>query len=198
MLLDLGARPAGQWQSGHMSPIDAKAPDFETPQHEDGRGNTQSRYDYPFGITVNALGAALLRRRRGAAFLHLCQDRPRRARPAGRARLPDLRSEGPRRACAIRTTRRHSSRPTRSRSLRREGRARADGAHAHGRGIQPRRAGRPAVRSAPSGRQGHQGPRDSEIELGDPHRRAAVPRLSGHLRHHLHVRRRRGEPATRR
>ena len=56
LLLDLGARPAGHWQSGHMSPIDAKAPDFETPQHEDGRGNTQSRYDYPFGITVNALG----------------------------------------------------------------------------------------------------------------------------------------------
>jgi tricarballylate dehydrogenase len=56
MLLDVGARPAGQWQSGHMSPIDANAPDVETPQHEDGRGNTQSRYDYPYGITVNALG----------------------------------------------------------------------------------------------------------------------------------------------
>src|SRR5436190_14849511 len=56
MLLDLGARPSGHWQSGHMSPIDANAPDFETPQHEDGRGNTQSRYDYPYGITVNSLG----------------------------------------------------------------------------------------------------------------------------------------------
>src|SRR5438270_2183769 len=56
LLLDLGARPAGQWQSGHMSPIDANAPDFETPQHEDGRGNTQSRYDYPYGVTVNSLG----------------------------------------------------------------------------------------------------------------------------------------------
>ncbi len=55
-LLDLGARPAGQWQSGHMSPIDANAPDFEAPQHEDGLGNTQSRYDYPQGISVNALG----------------------------------------------------------------------------------------------------------------------------------------------
>jgi tricarballylate dehydrogenase len=56
MLIDLGARTAGHWQSGHMSPIDAAAPDFETPQHEDGRGNTQSRYDYPYGISVNALG----------------------------------------------------------------------------------------------------------------------------------------------
>lgn len=55
-LLDLGARPGGHWQSGHMSPIDANAPDFEAPQHADGRGNTQSRYDYPFGISVNALG----------------------------------------------------------------------------------------------------------------------------------------------
>jgi tricarballylate dehydrogenase len=56
LLLDLGVRPAGHWQSGHMSPIDANALDFETAQHEDGRGNTQSRYDYPFGISVNALG----------------------------------------------------------------------------------------------------------------------------------------------
>jgi tricarballylate dehydrogenase len=55
-LLALGAATAGQWQSGHMSPIDAHAPDFKTPQHGDGKGNTKSRYDYPFGITVNALG----------------------------------------------------------------------------------------------------------------------------------------------
>ena len=55
-LLDIGANPSGQWQSGHMSPIDGNAPDYETPQHEDGQGNTQSRYDYTKGITVNALG----------------------------------------------------------------------------------------------------------------------------------------------
>ncbi len=54
------------------------------------------------------------------------------------------------------------------------------------------------VRSAPAGRQGHQGLGDPEIELGEPHRRAAVPRLSGDRRHHVHVRRRRGQPATRR
>jgi tricarballylate dehydrogenase len=55
-LLDLGANPSGQWQSGHMSPIDGNAPDYETPQHEDGQENTQSRYDDTKGITVNALG----------------------------------------------------------------------------------------------------------------------------------------------
>jgi tricarballylate dehydrogenase len=59
-LVELGAMTSGQWQSGHMSPIDANAPDFETPQHSDGRGNTQSRYDYPYGITVNALGQRFL------------------------------------------------------------------------------------------------------------------------------------------
>jgi tricarballylate dehydrogenase len=56
LLIELGARGAGHWQSGHMSPVDANAPDFETLQDADGRGNTQSRYDYPFGISVNALG----------------------------------------------------------------------------------------------------------------------------------------------
>jgi len=55
-LVGLGAATAGQWQGAHMSPIDAKAPDLETLQHADGKGNTMSRYDYPFGITVNALG----------------------------------------------------------------------------------------------------------------------------------------------
>jgi tricarballylate dehydrogenase len=80
MLLDLGARHAGHWQSGHMSPIDAKAPDFETPQHEDGRGNTQSRYDYPYGITVNALGLRFRRARR--SIPQFCQD-PRCAGTAG-------------------------------------------------------------------------------------------------------------------
>jgi tricarballylate dehydrogenase len=55
-LLALGAKSAGHWQGAHMSPIDGKAPDVETPVRHDGRGNTMNRYDYQFGITVNALG----------------------------------------------------------------------------------------------------------------------------------------------
>jgi tricarballylate dehydrogenase len=55
-LLALGAKPAGHWQGAHMSPIDGKAPEVETPVRGDGRGNTMNRYDYQFGITVNALG----------------------------------------------------------------------------------------------------------------------------------------------
>jgi tricarballylate dehydrogenase len=56
MLLALGVKSAGHWQGAHMSPIDGKAPDVETPVRADGRGNTMNRYDYQFGITVNALG----------------------------------------------------------------------------------------------------------------------------------------------
>jgi hypothetical protein len=56
MLLALGVKSAGHWQGAHMSPIDGKAPDVETPVMHDGRGNTMNRYDYQFGITVNALG----------------------------------------------------------------------------------------------------------------------------------------------
>ena len=49
-------KAAGHWQGAHMSPIDRKAPDVETPAMSDGRGNSMNRYDYQFGITVNALG----------------------------------------------------------------------------------------------------------------------------------------------
>src|SRR5213080_74809 len=56
MLLALGVKSAGHWQGAHMSPIDGKAPDVETPVMSDGRGNMMNRYDCQFGITVNALG----------------------------------------------------------------------------------------------------------------------------------------------
>ncbi len=36
MLLALGVKSAGHWQGAHMSPIDGKAPDVETPAM-DGR-----------------------------------------------------------------------------------------------------------------------------------------------------------------
>lgn len=55
LLLDLGVKPAGHWQGAHATPIDANAPDDGTPLREDGQGNSCNRYDYMFGITVNAL-----------------------------------------------------------------------------------------------------------------------------------------------
>src|SRR5262249_44928005 len=56
ILLALGVKSAGHWQGAHMSPIDGKAPDVETPAMAGGQGNSMNRYDYQFGITVNALG----------------------------------------------------------------------------------------------------------------------------------------------
>ena len=56
MLLDKGAKAAGHWQGAHASPIDVNAPAVETPIMKDGLGNTMNRYDYTFGITVNASG----------------------------------------------------------------------------------------------------------------------------------------------
>jgi len=49
MLLELGAKPGGHWQSGHASPIDAKAPDVES-------GSAANRYTYPYCITVDERG----------------------------------------------------------------------------------------------------------------------------------------------
>jgi len=56
MAMALGALTTGQWQGAHMTPIDGKAPDFETPIKADGRTNKMNRYEYPQGITINALG----------------------------------------------------------------------------------------------------------------------------------------------
>jgi tricarballylate dehydrogenase len=56
MLLAMGVKAAGHWQGAHMSPIDGNAPAVETPAMKDGNGNSMNRYDYQFGITVNALG----------------------------------------------------------------------------------------------------------------------------------------------
>jgi tricarballylate dehydrogenase len=56
MLLDLGVKAAGHWQDAHFTPIDRNEPDGGTPLPDDGHSNTCNRYDYPMGITVNALG----------------------------------------------------------------------------------------------------------------------------------------------
>src|SRR5262249_3167455 len=56
LLRALGVKSAGPWQGAHMSPIDRMAPNVETPVMKNGHGNSMNRYDYQFGITVNALG----------------------------------------------------------------------------------------------------------------------------------------------
>ena len=143
-------RPAGQWQSGHMSPIDANAPDVETPQHEDGRGNTQSRYDYPYGITVNALGLRFFDE--GEAQHSYTYAKTGRAVLGAAGRDAHSRSTIRRAspACAIRTTRRPSSRPITIAELARKGRARAGGARrTRSRSSTARCRDDAAIRSAP-------------------------------------------------
>jgi len=56
MLLGLGVKAAGHWQDAHATPIDRNAPDGVTPLPDDAHSNPCNRYDYPMGITVNALG----------------------------------------------------------------------------------------------------------------------------------------------
>jgi len=74
-----------------MSPIDVKAPDFETPQHaRPVVANTQSRYDYPFGITVNALGLRFFDEGEAQHSYTYAKNRPRDSHAARRRRLADL------------------------------------------------------------------------------------------------------------
>jgi tricarballylate dehydrogenase len=50
MALDIGAARAGDWTGSHSSVVNAGAPDWGL------LGNIHSRYSYPYGISVNALG----------------------------------------------------------------------------------------------------------------------------------------------
>ena len=193
LLLDLGARPAGHWQSGHMSPIDANAPDVETPQHEDGRGNTQSRYDYPFGISVNALGLRFFDEGEAQhSYTYAKTGRAVLGQPGARAyqiydqkglaclRYPHHKATFVEADTIAELAVKAGLEPAvLTHTVEEFNRAVPDD-----KPFDPRRPdGKATV-----------GLVDPQIQLGEPHRRAAVPRLSGDRRHHLHVRRRRREP----
>ena len=94
LLLDLGARPAGRMA---VRPHVADRRQCARLRDAAARGRPR-QYPEPLRLSVRhqrqRAGLALLRRGRGAALLHLRQDRARRAGPARRARLSDLRSEG--------------------------------------------------------------------------------------------------------
>ena len=96
-------RSAG-WQSGPMSPIEPDAPDVETPQHEDGRGNTRAVTTTRIGITVNSLGVRFFDEGEAEhSYTYAKTGWAVLGQPGARA-YPDLRSEGPDRAGNIRTT----------------------------------------------------------------------------------------------
>ena len=56
MALDLGARSSGHWQGAHMSPVDNSSPEYEPTLRSDNLGSLYIRYNYTYGVTVNALG----------------------------------------------------------------------------------------------------------------------------------------------
>ena len=187
MLLDLGARPAGHWQSGHMSPIDAQC------ARTSRRRSTRTAAATPRAATtilsasrVNALGLRFFDEGEAQhSYTYAKTGRAVLAQPGAR-RLPDLRSEGHHAASAIRTIQAtFVEADTIAELARRSGSSRRCWSHTVEE-FNARVPRRHRLRSAPAGRQGHARARDPEIELGDPHRRAAVSRLSGHRRHHLH------------
>ena len=113
---------------------------------------------------------ALLRRRRGAAFLHLRQDRTRGAAQPGGVAYPDLRSERHRMLPATRDYP-ATIRGGRRRIAELAGKigVEPERALAHGRGVQPRLSTTTGLRPPRQARrQGHQA-RHAEVELGAPH-----------------------------
>ena len=191
-LLALGASTGGQWQSGHMSPIDANAPNFETPQHADGRGNTQSRYDYPFGISVNALGQRFFDEGEAQhSFTYAKTGRAVLAQPGAAAwQIYDQKG--------IRLHRYPHHKASFEEADTIAGLAQKIG-------LAPEVLtdtitrfnaacrGRHGVRSDTARRKGDPGARYTEVELGRAHRRAAVSGVSCDLRHHVHLWRRTSE-----
>ena len=168
-LLALGAATAGHWQSGHMSPIDAKAPDFETPQHADGRGNTQSRYDYPFGISVNALGLRFFDEGEAEhSYTYAKTGRTMLAQPGAVAwQIYDRTGIAQHRYPHHKATFEEADDMFRARA---QDRARTRSARAHHRRIQRGLSRRRAVRPDTARRKEDPRPRDPEIELGQSDR----------------------------
>src|SRR3989441_221495 len=133
---------------------------------------------------------ALRGRGRRLPQLHLREVRTRGDRAAAARRVSDLRREGPPPAAGgVPDPRGDEGRGPDARGPGAEARDRRRGVPAHGRGLQRRRHAR-RVQPGDQGRQAHARDRAAQVELGAPPRRAALRRLRGHDRHHVHVRRR--------
>ena len=149
LLLDLGARPVGPMA---VRPHVADRRQRARLRDAAARGRPR-QYPEPLRLSLRdqreCARRALLRRGRGAALLHLRQDRPRGAGPARRARLSDLRSEG-HQVLPLSGAQGDVRGSGHDRRACEEDRHRAEGARAHGRGIQPRlpRRHRRSIRAA--------------------------------------------------
>ncbi len=187
MALAIGASPYGNWSGCHAVQWEMNAPEFG----DLAVGDQFQKHSYPFAILVNATGKRFVDE--GADFRNYTYAKYGRVvlRAAGTVRLADLGPEDQASAArriqhqAVHQGHGEHDRGTGEEARRREPRAiRQD----HRR-IQRRRAHRHRLQSQHQGRAAHAGARGSEIELGQHDRQAALRRLRGHLRRHLHLRR---------
>jgi tricarballylate dehydrogenase len=182
MAFEIGAMPWGQWSGCHATPINAEAPPFGDRQLTD----KTNRLSYPYAVMLNREGRRFLDEGEDQAFFtyakfggiilnqpggiawqvfdakvkHLLEPRYATSEPITAESLGDL---------------------VQKLDLDRETALRTLGVQSRGgsRQLQPGR----------SRRHGDARARAAEIELGAASRYAAVPRMAGHRRHHLLVRR---------
>ena len=133
----------------------------------------------------------LPRRGRRLPQLHVREVRRRGAAPARGHRRADLRRALGRDAAddRLRGAGRHARRRGHARRAGGAAGDRRRAARADGARVQRRDPAGP-VRPIDQGRQGHRGDRAGEVQLGAGDRAAAVHRVPGHVRDHVHVRRR--------
>ena len=188
MALEVGARPGGNWSGCHAVGWDRNAPEFGDLAVGDGF----QKHSYPFGIMVNADGERFVDE--GADFrnytyakygrvilnqpgqfawqifdqkvVHLLRDeyRIRQVTKVQADTLEELVDQA--------RGRQSASLPQDGEGMERRG----DTGHS----VQPERQGRPH----------HQGAEGRQEQLGQHARQAALSRLRGDLRRHLHLRRR--------
>ena len=189
--LAAGAQPYGHWSGCHAIQWDRDAP----PTGDLELTNRFSRQSYPVGIVVNADGERFVDE--GADFRNYTYAKygAEVLRPTARRRPPGLRREVAPAAAQgrLRGAGGHACRRADAARARRGPGHRSRALRAHRHRLQRRdRPGR--VRPSDQGRPAHARPGGREDQLGAGDRHAALRRLPGDLRDHVHLRR----PARRR
>ncbi len=191
MAIEIGALPHGQWTGCHSTPIDAEAP----PHGDRKLTDKTNRLSYPYGVLVNTSAAgASSTRARTSSSTRTPSSAASSSTSRGGVAYQIFDAEGAR-TCSRGATRRAS--PSTADSL--------DGAG--GRSCRWTASTLPARRSRtynaavgagrfdPTVRDGlaTKGLDAAEVELGAAPRHAAVRRVPGDRRHHVHLRRREGQ-----
>ena len=198
MALDAGAMPYGNWSGCHAVGWDRNAPPFG----DLAVGDNFQKHSYPLGIMVNADGrrfvdeGADFRNYTYARYGKVILDQPDQFawQVFDSKVVPLLRDE-----YRIREVTKVAAGTLEELAGKLEGvdaEAFLRTVHEYNEAVRTDVPFNPAVQ----GRARHPGPRDSEVQLGEPARRAALRGISDHLRNHVHLRRsqgRRGVPGAR-